>query len=219
MKKKKTAHPKKPKIPKTLPAPPVAVRAKGWSHEIPSHLRPAAPAHSFKSVYRRRAQVAEYLFRVFSHPTLIHVDFDLATACFLQQTHHLHLGDIPICVDRILADYSLLLPLTARQDSLLVCAREIKASLVLYSQHPSSNKPFALRYLNLNALNKLATERSMSPEIVGQGRAVVFIDLAGRAVACGIPPKESLLATTLSGQVRWALCNKSQSISHLVLFS
>jgi hypothetical protein len=164
---------------------------------------PDIPAHEFPCVYRRRAQVAEYLNRVFKHKDcqVIHVDFDLAVAYFLQHTNHLKLGDIPISINKVLDDFSILEPLTGRQDSLLECAHHIHQTLVHHASSPGPTEPFALRYPNLGALNKLAIERTISPTIVGQKNAVVFVDLAGRVVAVSVPPKISDLTSTLSGQV------------------
>ncbi|EGG04730.1 uncharacterized protein MELLADRAFT_108188 [Melampsora larici-populina 98AG31] len=172
------------------------------SHEVPQHLRPNVPAHLFRSVFHRRSMVAEYLNRVFKKARVINVDFDLAVAYFLQHTHTLLLGDIPSSVNQVLADFSLLEPLTGRQDCLLECAVHIKQTLNDYDAIPGSTKPFALRYPNLTALNNLAIERSTSPKVVGHAEAVVFLDHAGRVVAISVPPKISNLTESLSGQER-----------------
>ncbi|EGG07947.1 uncharacterized protein MELLADRAFT_105451 [Melampsora larici-populina 98AG31] len=178
-------------------------KAKLRTHEISKHLRPDIPAHEFRSVYRRRSMVADYLKGVFETARVIPVDFDMAVAFFLQQVNHLQLGDIPISVNKVLDNFSLLEPLNGRQDSILQCAYHIKQTLNEYATCPSGPKPFALRFPNLTSLNNLAIQRSISPEIVGEGEAVIFIDLAGRVAAVGVPPKEpSHLAKTLSGYKR-----------------
>ncbi|EGF97247.1 uncharacterized protein MELLADRAFT_70117 [Melampsora larici-populina 98AG31] len=180
-------------------------KPKPRTHEIPNHLRPDIPAHQFRSKYRRRSMVAHYLHSVFEKARLIHVDFDMAVAYFLQQVHHLDLGDIPLSVNAVLDDFSILDPLNGRQDSILLCANHIKRTLDEYAACPAGLKPFALRFPNLTSLNNLAIERSISPEVVGKDEAIVLIDLAGRVAAVGIPPKVSKLAKTLSGQERGRL--------------
>ncbi|EGF97528.1 uncharacterized protein MELLADRAFT_114265 [Melampsora larici-populina 98AG31] len=165
-------------------------KPKPRTHEIPQHLRPDIPAHTFRSKNRRRSIVAHYLHGVFENARVIHADFDMAVAFFLQQVHHLNLGDIPISVNTVLADFSVLEPLNGRQDSILLCAHHIRRTLDEYAACPRGPKPFALRFPNLTSLNQLAIERSISPEVVGKDEAVVLIDLAGRVAAVGIPPKE-----------------------------
>ncbi|KAH9820014.1 hypothetical protein DFH28DRAFT_924531 [Melampsora americana] len=180
----------------------IAKKATPHTHEVPIHLRPDIPAHHFQSVYRRRTQVAEYLHRLFEKPRIIKVDFDLACAYFLQHTHHLNLGDIPFSIDKFLEDFSILEPLTSMQEALLTCVHHIKSTLDFHAANPESPLPFALRYPNIDSLNKLAIDQSVNPKIVGKGEAVVFVDLAGRVVAVSALPKESKLTTTLSGQER-----------------
>ncbi|KAH9817742.1 hypothetical protein DFH28DRAFT_889483, partial [Melampsora americana] len=182
--------------------PSITKKAEPRTHKVPIHLRPDIPAHHFQSVYRRRTQVAEYLHRHFENPRIINVDFDLASAYFLQHTHHLNLGDIPFSIDKVFEDFSILEPLTGMQDALLTCVHHIKSTLDVHAANPESPLPFALQYPNLESLNNLAINRSVNPQIVGKGEAVVFVDLAGRVVAVSAQPKESKLTTTLSGQER-----------------
>lgn len=169
-------------------------------HYVPHHLKPDIPAHKFRSTYCRRSQVADYLHRVLKPIAPIKVDFDLAVAYFLQQTNHLKLGNIPASVNKIFDDFSILAPLTGRQDNLAYCARYIKRTIDVYSSDPKGIRPFALRYPNLRALNQLAIDRSVMPKIIGKDEAVILLDLADRPLAIGIPPKNST-AATLSGQV------------------
>lgn len=170
-------------------------------HFIPENLTPETTARQFRSIYRRRSQVADYLRRVLKAVVPIKVDFDLAVAYFLQQTNHLALGDIPNSVNTIISEFSLLAPQTGRQENLAACARYIKNSLDSYASKPEGTLPFALRYPNLRALNQLAIDRSASPEIIGKEEAVVLVDLANRPLAIGIPPKRGQQTTTLSGAV------------------
>ncbi|EGG06444.1 uncharacterized protein MELLADRAFT_63427 [Melampsora larici-populina 98AG31] len=160
------------------------------------------------TVYCRRSQVAHHLHRVFTAPsaTQIRVDFDLAVAFFLQHTKHLNLGDIPFSIEKVLADFSILDPLTGRQANLRYCTVYIKHTLDAHAADPQSSKPFALRYPNLTSLNNLAIERSVAPKIVGKDGAVILLDVAGRVVAIGVPPKkESPMGTTLTGTERGRL--------------
>ncbi|KAH9807756.1 hypothetical protein DFH28DRAFT_912895, partial [Melampsora americana] len=200
-----------PKPPKTKRP---ASKPKPRTHEIPKHLRPDIPAHQFRSKYCRRSMVADYLRRVFEQARVIQVDFDIAVAFFLQQVHHLELGDIPISVNTVLDDFSILEPLNGRQDSILQCAIHIKQELDRYAAYPSGPKPFALRYPNLVSLNDLAIQRSVSPKVVGKDEAVVLIDLAGRVAAVGVPPKVSKVAKSMSGQERARVAFAGAAVVH-----
>ncbi|KAH9815064.1 hypothetical protein DFH28DRAFT_928184 [Melampsora americana] len=71
-------------------------------HKIPNNLLPHKPAHHFDSVYQQQSQVAD-------HPRLTY---------FIQHTQVLNLGNIPNSVDNILADFSILEPLTSCQENL-----------------------------------------------------------------------------------------------------
>ncbi|KAH9823457.1 hypothetical protein DFH28DRAFT_880350 [Melampsora americana] len=128
---------------------------------------PDIPSHHFQSIPRRRSQVADFLHRTFRSPKVsqITVDFDLAVAYFLQHTHHLNLGDIPQSVEKVDADFSILPPLTGRQEALRQCTQHIKQTLARHAVHPGVQEPFALRYRNLDALNSLAVERTFSPTL------------------------------------------------------
>ncbi|KAH9811634.1 hypothetical protein DFH28DRAFT_1179180 [Melampsora americana] len=164
------------------------------------------PASQKASVDRQQSQVADYLNGIFQTADVIPVDFDLAVAYFLQQTDHLKLGNIPASVEKIAADYSILEPLTGRQGALKYCTHYIQTILSDYAAKPDGPCPFALRYPSLERLNLLAIERTKNPQIVGQDKAVVFVDVAKRVVAVGIPPKiSSDAATTLSGTERGLL--------------
>jgi hypothetical protein len=138
---------------------------------------------------------------VFKTATRIQVDFDITVAYFIQHTHGLNLGDIPNSVEKVLADFSILEPLTGRQENLQYCTNYIKQTLDHHAAHPGSPTPFALRYPNIIALNNLAIERSRSPIVVGKDAAVILLDLANRVVAVGVPPKKSPFATTTSATV------------------
>ncbi|EGF98557.1 uncharacterized protein MELLADRAFT_69240 [Melampsora larici-populina 98AG31] len=165
-------------------------KPKPRSHFIPPHLIPDVAAHEFPSVYRRRAQVAEYLHRIFKKATIIPVDFDLAVAYFLQQTDHLKLGDIRASVEKITADYSILDPLTGRQESLRHCTQYINQVIADYDAHPNLPLPFALRYPNLAALNQLAIDRTKDPQIVAStlsGTERGRLALAGAAIVNDTP--------------------------------
>lgn len=168
---------------------------------ISAELRPDIAAHHFRSTTTRRRVVAAYLAKCFSDVTPIIVDFDLAVCFFLQETAHLHIGPIPHSVNVILADFQKLGPLSGRQDHLYICAIEIHNSVSTYHNDTSTPKPFGLRYPTLNALYKLARDCLKDLSVVGEDKAVVLVDLVGRPLAVGVPPKNSANTVFLSGHV------------------
>ncbi|EGG08174.1 uncharacterized protein MELLADRAFT_105123 [Melampsora larici-populina 98AG31] len=180
----------KPKVAKKTKNRHPTTKPKPCTHEVPKHLRPDIPAHHYPSSYHRQSMVADYLHSVFQNARVVNVKFDLAVAYFLQHTHHLDLGDIPNSVDKILNDYSLLEPLTGRQDILLTCAHHIKHSLddVAAGARPDALTPFALQYLTIDALNNLAIEQSKLPVIEqGQKAFIAAAEVNGASVIthCG----------------------------------
>lgn len=178
-----------------------AVKASRRTAYLSPDLLPKIEAHRFRSNYRRRCVIADFLRKSFEGIVPIVVDFDLAVAFFLQETHHLNLGAIPKSIDAVLEDFNKLRPLTARQHHIYICAREIRDSIDAYLTDKTSPKPFALRCRTLKALHKLAVERSENPVIVGEFEAVILVDLVGRTLIIGLPPKRNANSSFMSGEV------------------
>lgn len=116
------------------------------------------------------------------------IDYDIAVASFLQETHHLEMPQIPASVDLVLADFATLRPLTMTQEQLRVCAAHIRNTIDRYLEFGGS-KPFALRYPTLAALMALASERAACPTPLPSGVAVLLLDESKRMLALGVPPK------------------------------
>lgn len=118
------------------------------------------------------------------------IDYDLAVASFLQETHHLNLPEIPISVDRVLLDFTILRPLTMTQEQLRDCAAHIRNIIDKYLENPDPDfEPFALRYPTLDALMAMASQRAACPRPLPSGVAVLLLDESNRMLALGIPPK------------------------------
>lgn len=157
--------------------------------EFPAHFKPKIAGHRHRSSYLRRSMVAAYLRKVFAEVKPMVVDFDLAVLFFLQETKHLKLGAIPRSVDAVLADFTILKPCNGRQDHIYTCALEIRKSIDAYIANPTFEKPFALRFPTLSSLDKLALMRSKNLVVVGKDEGVILIDLKGRVLVVGVPPR------------------------------
>lgn len=121
----------------------------------------------------------------------------MIVAFFLQETAGMKPkpGDIPIACDKIIADFSKGTPKVGRQNAVLASALHIKSVVNNYLANPTSPKPFALRCPNLATLKKLSAERGKNPRPLSDTDTNVLLDLYGRMLAIGLPPKRQIVVS------------------------
>ncbi|EGG11088.1 uncharacterized protein MELLADRAFT_60066 [Melampsora larici-populina 98AG31] len=158
---------------------------------VPAIFAPPTPAQDFTPAQTliQQKMAFEYVRKSIRDAFVVHLDYDVAVARFLQETAHLKLGDIPHSVDFVLAKSEREGRSTSLQNNAYVCARYIKEGLVAYDSGAEQKRPFALRYPNLNALKALAIKNSASARSMPSDVPVILLDIAGRMLAVGLPPK------------------------------
>lgn len=159
--------------------------------DLPSH-----PAHSFKTNFIRCSVADAFLQTALKNAQPITVDFDLVVAYFLHETAGMKPkpGDIPDACDKIIADFALGKPSVGRQSALLASALHIQSVVKHYFANPTSPKPFALRCPNLATLKRLSAERGRNPVRLSDTETHILLDLYGRTLAIGLPPKRIFVA-------------------------
>ncbi|EGG10349.1 uncharacterized protein MELLADRAFT_60536 [Melampsora larici-populina 98AG31] len=160
---------------------------------VPATLLPPTPAQDFTpaQLLIQQKMAFEYVRKSFRDSLVVTVDYDLAVARFLQETSHLPLGDIPQSVEFVLTQSRNEGQSTSLQHDVYVCARYIMKDLLAYNSNPGREKPFALRYPNLRALKALAMKNSASPRELPSDVPIILLDIAGRVLAVGLPPKRT----------------------------
>ncbi|EGG09236.1 uncharacterized protein MELLADRAFT_104448 [Melampsora larici-populina 98AG31] len=158
---------------------------------VPAAYVPSKPAQDFTPAQMviQRKMAFEYVQKSIRDGHVVSLDYDLAVARFLQETSHLNLGDIPHAVDLVLAGSERQGLSTSLQSGAYQCAKYIKKTLLAYESDPQQGKPFALRYPNLHALRARAMTNIASMRAMPSDVPVILLDIAGRVLAIGLPPK------------------------------
>ncbi|EGG01755.1 uncharacterized protein MELLADRAFT_110629 [Melampsora larici-populina 98AG31] len=158
---------------------------------VPAAYVPSKPAQDFTPAQMviQRKMAFEYVQKSIRDGHVVSLDYDLAVARFLQETSHLNLGDIPHAVDLVLAGSERQGLSTSLQSDAYQCAKYIKKTLLAYESDPQQGKPFALRYPNLHALRARAMTNIASMRAMPSDIPVILLDIAGRVLAIGLPPK------------------------------
>ncbi|KAH9807526.1 hypothetical protein DFH28DRAFT_1138971 [Melampsora americana] len=170
-------------------APHSKTKARPRKPHLDDEFKPNKAGHEYGDNCILSSIVDQYLRQMIRNAKEVVIDYDLAVAFFLDETSHMNLPDIPKSVDTIIHDYEILPAITSRQHDLLTCALHIRKIIESFLTEPGSDRPFALRYPNIKALNQLIKDRSKDPRALCSDKAVIVVDLAGRLLLINLPPR------------------------------
>ncbi|KAH9816743.1 hypothetical protein DFH28DRAFT_1158378, partial [Melampsora americana] len=161
-------------------APHSKTKARPRKPHLDDEFKPNKAGHEYGDNCILSSIVDQYLRQMIRNAKEVVIDYDLAVAFFLDETSHMNLPDIPKSVNTIIHDYEILPAITSQQHDLLTCALHIRKIIESFLTEPGSDRPFALRYPNIKALNQLIKDRLKDPRALCSDKAVIVVDLAGR---------------------------------------